>query len=171
MVGLAALVVSICAVAVSIYEASLERQHARAEAWPHVELTIGVSSQSTRIAVENSGLGPAAIEAIAVRYDGQPVEGWSRLLPLLFGRQPDSYQISGIEGRVLRAGSELVILEVPAQYVPQDIMARLPRTSVTVCYRSVFEEYWQLVIPKLVGASSWNAVNGCGEAAAKPTSF
>ena len=59
--AIAALVVSVCAVGVSIYEAALQRQHARAEAWPHVELEISVSSEMTQISVVNSDLGPAAI--------------------------------------------------------------------------------------------------------------
>jgi hypothetical protein len=171
LVALAALAVSVCAVAVSVYEASLQRQHARAEAWPHVELTITVSSERAQIAVRNSGLGPAAIEHVAVQVDGRPASGWTTVLPELLGRQPDAYHVSSLTGRVLRAGDEFALVEVPGRLLPADIMTRLPRLSMRICYRSVFDERWELVVPRLIDAGDWHEVDRCPAARQQGITF
>jgi hypothetical protein len=42
-IAVAALVVSVSAVAVGLYEARLQRTHDRAEVWPHVEISTFVT--------------------------------------------------------------------------------------------------------------------------------
>jgi hypothetical protein len=168
LVALGALVVSVCAVAVSIYEASLERQHARAAAWPHVELTTNVSPAGVKITALNSGIGPATLDSVDVRVDGRPAAAWEDVFARVLVKQPESYSLTSITGRVLRPGDELVVVQVPADVVPTDVMARLASVGVTICYSSVFQEHWRLTIPQLVGASQVDQVGACGRVESRP---
>jgi len=54
-VAVAALIVSVSAVAVGIYEAALQRAHDRAEVWPHVELSTYITPKGAALFVENTG--------------------------------------------------------------------------------------------------------------------
>jgi hypothetical protein len=165
LVALAALFVSVCAVAVSMYEAWLDRQQAKASVWPHVELTISISGRGATITVLNSGIGPASLDAVEVRVDGRPASGWPDVFARLLDKPPDNFSVTSITGRVLRAGDEIAMLALPPDVLPGDIMARLPNIGVEICYRSVFDERWILRVPKLVGASAWRTVSSCGAAA------
>jgi hypothetical protein len=133
LVALGALVVSVCAVVVSIYEASLERHHARAAVWPHVELTTNVSPAGVKITVLNSGIGPATLDTVDVRVDGRPAAAWDDVFARVLVRQPESYSVTSIRGRVLRPGDELVVVQMPADIVPPDVMAHLASVGVTIC--------------------------------------
>jgi hypothetical protein len=51
-IAAAALVVSVSAVVVGLYETSLQRHHDRAEVWPHVEIATFTGDQGTTVTVE-----------------------------------------------------------------------------------------------------------------------
>src|SRR2546425_6810638 len=53
-IAVAALVVSISAVAIGLYEAQLQRAHDRAEVWPHVEISTFVTPKGASLFVENT---------------------------------------------------------------------------------------------------------------------
>ena len=65
-IAVAALIVSVSAVAVGLYEAQLQRAHDRAEVWPHVEISTYTTPQGASLFVENTGIGPAIIKSIVV---------------------------------------------------------------------------------------------------------
>jgi hypothetical protein len=171
LVGLAALAVSVCAVTVSIYEASLERQHARAAAWPHVELTMTVSPAGMKIEIGNSGIGPAAVDSIQFSVDGRVAGRWTDVFTRLLERMPERYNVTTVTGRVLRPGDTIPLLELPPDVIPADIMTRLPHVAARICYRSVFDERWLLTIDKLTGNSQWTSTSSCPPQASAAVSF
>lgn len=86
-IAVAALVISISAVAVGLYEAALQRRHDRAEVWPHVEITTYTSPTGATLSVENSSIGPALIKSI-VTVDGRRAHDWKDVLTTLLGHAP-----------------------------------------------------------------------------------
>src|SRR3982751_1653555 len=79
-IAVAALVVSISAVVVGLYEASLQRAHDRAEVWPHLEISTFTSSSGASISLVNNGIGPAIIKSVVVTVDGKPQRVWHDVL-------------------------------------------------------------------------------------------
>jgi two-component system, cell cycle sensor histidine kinase and response regulator CckA len=75
-IAVAALVVSVSAVAVGLYEARLQRTHDRAEVWPHVEISTFVTPTGASLSVDNTGLGPAIIKSVVVTVDGKARSNW-----------------------------------------------------------------------------------------------
>lgn len=48
MIGLAAILLSLCGLFISLYEASLIRRQQRASAWPHVEVSPSLSANAVQ---------------------------------------------------------------------------------------------------------------------------
>jgi hypothetical protein len=71
-VAIAALTVSLSALGVGVYEANLQRQHDRAEVWPHVEIELFADASGAKLQAENTGLGPAVVQSIEVILLGLP---------------------------------------------------------------------------------------------------
>src|SRR5205823_10620728 len=88
-IALTALVVSLSAVAVGIYEASLQRAHDRAEVWPHLELSTYAMPTGAELRLENSGIGPAIVHSIVVSVDGRPQHNWAEVVEAITGKHPN----------------------------------------------------------------------------------
>ncbi len=162
-VAVAALVVSISAVVVGMYEAALQRKHDRAEVWPRVELTTYTSVNGASIFVENTGIGPALIKSIAVTVDGKRAHNWPEVLAALLGHEPAApVSNSTVAEHALRAGDKVMIVGVPNIDMPNPFWKTVGRVGLTICYSSVFEEYWVLR-DSAVGNSRtrWEPATGC----------
>lgn len=85
-IAVAALVVSISAVVVGIYEASLQRAHDRAEVWPHLELETFITPEDASLYLENTGIGPAVVQSVDVAVDGRRRRNWEEVVRALVGR-------------------------------------------------------------------------------------
>src|ERR1041385_2375768 len=85
--SLAAGVGAMCAVAVSLYQASLARQQQRASAWPYLAQSDSYipGHPYTRM-VDNEGVGPARVRSFTVLVDDQPVTTWGAAVRALTGR-------------------------------------------------------------------------------------
>jgi hypothetical protein len=164
-IAIAALVVSVSAVAVGVYEAALQRAHDRAEVWPHVEVGTFTTPTDATVYVENTGVGPAVINSIVFTVDGKPRKNWEDLVPAWLEKgAPSHFSHSTLTTHSLRAGDKVVVLDLPKNAIPDGFWDHIHRVGVTVCYRSVFDEYWLMSQPELGGAKvSWTAVSRCPE--------
>lgn len=162
-IALAALVVSLSAVAVGIYEASLQRAHDRAEVWPHVEVGTFTTPTDATVYLENTGVGPAVINSIVVSVDGKPRRSWEEVVTALFGdAAPARFGHATVLDHSLRAGDKVVLLDLSAASVA-GFWDQIHRVGITVCYASVFGEHWVLAGPKLGGGKiDWTTVARCG---------
>lgn len=170
-VGLAALLVSVCAVIVSIYGAALDRQAARASVWPHVELSLSVGDTGAIFDLMNTGVGPAQIHFIQFTVSGRPADGWRTVFAAILDKAPTAYAISTASERVLPAGGQIRLLHLPREALPPDFMTRLTRIGARICYGSAFDERWQLDIPRLTGRSKTSDVMQCPAAAGDALPF
>jgi hypothetical protein len=159
-IAIAALVVSLSAVVVGIYEASLQRTHDRAEVWPHVEVSTYTSPKLLSVSVLNTGIGPALVRYVMVSVDDKPSVDWRRVLATLLDTAPPGFNVSTIGDRSMRAGETQPVIEIPTDQLPSGFLKQIARVSVTICYSSVFSEYWTMTT-HLTGRSSWNPAAKC----------
>lgn len=159
MIGLSAVLLSLCGLFISIYETSLIRQEQRASVWPHVEIGPSYHEDTVSVHVSNSGIGPARLRAAAVKYRDDPKESWAELL-----------QDAEIEDRIdgdpegLEVYRDLINDSVLPPASPLDDIFRISVTEedtasqaflrafrheieegnvdVSICYCSVYEECW-----------------------------
>lgn len=160
MIGLSAVVLSVCGLFVSIYETSLVRQEQRASVWPRVEVGSSFSDDRVRIHVRNTGVGPARVRAAAVIHAGDTLGDWTDMLR---GVADEEIELRGrtyslINGRVLPPEPEReVIFEIEEDEVvaPDGLLDSLQRSvldgsvDVTVCYCSVYDECWNSALQGL----------------------
>ncbi len=153
LVALVALAIGLCSLLLGFYEAGLQRHHARAAVWPHLEILIDNTGPDASIRVRNSGIGPAVIEDMVVTVDQQPMRSWQEVVSKTLAPMPPYFQTGTLTDRVLRAGDEVTLLAVPLKDLPPDLTNRVARVGLTIVYSSVFDEHWRLDLPVLTGKS------------------
>lgn len=75
LVGLSAVLLSVCGLVFSIYETSIMREEQYASVWPCVEIGPSFGGEDVKIWIQNTGVGPAKVRSAAVQYDGIVKEG------------------------------------------------------------------------------------------------
>jgi hypothetical protein len=153
IVSLSAVLLSVCGLFISMYEASLIREQQRASVWPNVEVGPSLGSDTLKIFVDNTGIGPARIKSASVIYKGEVKKNWPDLIRSFeFDEQDVSDYQSLINGRVLPPSSdekELVFrVASTSQDMDQNLAYKLSnairnkRLNVKLCYCSVYDECW-----------------------------
>jgi hypothetical protein len=160
-IAVAALVVSVSAVVVGLYEAALQRRHDRAEVWPHVEISTFIVPQGAAVRLDNTGIGPALVKSITVSVDGKSQHSWEEALTTLYGHEPPPHSSSTVTEHALRAGDQITIVGVGAKDLPTNFWKWIGRVKVSVCYSSVFAESWRVTDNYLGGSSTWESVANC----------
>lgn len=163
MIALSAVVLSVCGLFVATYETQLLRQHQRASVWPHVEVQPSLATDRVRLMVQNTGVGPARIQAATLTINGQQQDGWEDMILYALDEPAavNAYQ-SLINGRVLPAGSAqetifTVGLEdggAASTLVPvlrNEILEG--NLDIELCYCSVYEDCWTTSMQDIVRRS------------------
>jgi hypothetical protein len=159
-IALAALVVSLTAVIVGVYEAALQRAHDRAEVWPHLELSTWIGDSLVSVRLDNTGLGPGVVKFVEVRVDGKPERNWKEALRALYGHEPPRSSSATTVEHALRPGDRVTLFALPMKGVQQDFWPWIGRVSVQVCYASIFDSFW-MVTDTMGKSNRWEDVRHC----------
>jgi hypothetical protein len=144
-VAVAALIVSLSALGVGVYEASLQRDHDRAEVWPNLEVEVFAGNDGAKIQAENTGLGPAVVQSIAVSVDGHPQHSWPGVLAALTGDSVAVYDNHTVYRHSIRPGDRVSLFGLAPQSMPASFWNQMKRVVIAICYRSVFDQRWLVV--------------------------
>ncbi|MFT3973629.1 MAG: hypothetical protein QM699_09325 [Amaricoccus sp.] len=156
------IIVSLCAIGLTVFQAMTTRRHARLSVQPRLEWRIeqDTRSETFEVSVVNVGLGPAILRAVAITVDGDP----KRLADLAacdavsaaLGRAPQDFDATCFvqSTRARRAGRRRT------GALPERARARAPghgrrrpadrlyrRFAVTGRYCSFYEECWPIETP------------------------
>jgi hypothetical protein len=164
-IAVAALIVSISAVAVGLYEAALQRHHDRAEVWPHPEIQVFTKQTGAAIMLENTGIGPAIVQTAVVTVDGRPQHNWSDVLRALNGIEPSPFSNFSTVQHGLRPGDRLPMIDMPVADTPRDFWKSIARVGVSICYSSVFDQHWVVESKRLGGPNVWRDAARCPDQA------
>lgn len=160
-IAVAALVVSISAVVVGVYEASLQRHHDMAEVWPHLEIGVFTNSKGANVILLSTGIGPAIVQSARVTVDGQLRHDWNAVLRTLNNREPGYFENYSVVGHGLRPGDQVTMIGMSPGDQPANFWTAMARVGVQVCYRSVFDEFWIVESKSLGHGITWNQVANC----------
>ena len=152
MVGVSAILVGVCALAVSLYETRLMREEQRAAVIPLMELsrsyyqgTVDTPEKSSRLLLqaENVGIGPARIMDFHVTVDGVPRNSWNAAMQALLDRnEPIAYGQSTINGRTIPPDRSVTMFNLSDTHLTFDIIAEFDRLDFEACFCSIFNECW-----------------------------
>lgn len=152
LVGGSAVLIGVCALAVSLYEASLMREEQRASVIPLVELSRSYNwgpsddpSQNARLTLqaENVGIGPARIADFKVTVDGVARKSWREAMQALLNTDgPVRYGQSTINGRTIPPDRTVTMFNLGDVELTRDIIEEFERLDFEACFCSIFDECW-----------------------------
>ncbi|WP_340102667.1 hypothetical protein [Rhodohalobacter sp. 8-1] len=160
MIALSAVVLSVCGLFISMYEASLIREQQRASVWPNVEIQPSIRNDTLKIFVVNSGIGPARIMKTSVMLEGEVKDNWGDVMSdFTFQRNETSDYQSLIQGSVLppNSGQQMIFRIASNESDPQSNLAiQMGRSilqedlNISICYCSVYDECWTTQLSYLI---------------------
>ena len=151
LVGASAVVIGVCALAVSLYETSLMREEQRAAVMPILELSRSYNLQTSEesgptrlwLQAQNVGIGPARVEEFRVTVDGAPQLTWDAAFRELIGHDaPISYGQSTINGRTIPADRLVTMMKLNDGELAARLLSEFDRLDFEACFCSIFEECW-----------------------------
>lgn len=158
--ALAAGLVSISALSVSIYEAYLQRQEQRISVWPILEHWTSFSDDEFSIFVANKGIGPAVIHDLKVLVKGIEMQSWNDVFFPTLGDDANRFSQSLLIGNVMSPGDASPIVSYSraasaAWQTSKDI-------TIYICYCSVFNDCWKYQVYDLVaGRPAREPISSC----------
>ena len=140
-----AIIISLAAMFISIYEANIMKSQQTSMVWPYLDMSQQYSNDGFAIEISNKGTGPAIITSVQVDYNGLPVESMEILMDSLNPNRTFGYDIlrnSTIGNQVFMSGEKLVVFGLPYNEETRIVQNNLGKIRIRVGYKSVLEEHW-----------------------------
>jgi hypothetical protein len=170
VLGVTALLVGAGSLFIIVYQTALMREQQKASALPYVMLGMQVNNERSYVFARNTGIGPALIEDVVVRYQGRELR--QDPYEFLLDVRPESVKNDGLSvdklmpGRLVPAGEWINMLgsegngqqmagtlldvfdigEVPqAWYDERGIPKSGPdKAIIEITYQSVYGDRWRV---------------------------
>ena len=153
LVGVSAVLIGLCALAVSLYETRLMRSEQRSAVLPLLELSRSyyatdyeedAASWRLSLQAENVGIGPARVLDFRVLVDGEPHATWADAMRALLGRDAlVMYGQSTINGRTIPPDRLVTMFDLNNTELARELVAEFERIDFEACDCSVFDECWE----------------------------
>jgi len=146
-VAITAIVLSICALLVSVLEVSAIRDEQRIQVWPYIDLASRYNSEGFFIEATNKGIGPARVRSLEMFLDDEPVDDLDSMIVQVLGKKNafsyDVYKSSNPSRSVLSPGDMSTLFSVPWTPQTRQLTENMSGTfSLTLCYCSVYDDCW-----------------------------
>jgi len=157
LIAVAALLMSMMALFVSIYEARiLKAQHKimvsqeRTSVWPYVDGNLTYQYADKVLidyVLENKGIGPSRIGQMDLWVNGQPISDYATLRELVNAYFPDSILVDlslvDMENQILSPSEQVQTLSLQFERFKGDVeLVRNFSVNYEVCYCSIYDECW-----------------------------
>lgn len=159
-IAISAIVISLISLSVAIHHGRVQQRLVAANSWPFLTWKssndFGCDLQTFSFSILNSGVGPAVLKRLVVRYDGKPVRGWVELLQECCGVKRD-FTVNDIASIGFAGGDHPKGVVRARESVLLISLARLPenpriweqlgaarlKLSFDACYCSIIGECWR----------------------------
>ncbi|MEN3369609.1 MAG: hypothetical protein V7609_1752 [Verrucomicrobiota bacterium] len=146
IMSVSAIVAAIAAVAVSAYEARINREYQRISVWPRVQqANTFVPGDPYQRVVSNVGVGPALIRSVQISVDGVTRRTWGEVSKALIGKPLPGHIYSSLHaGAVVLPNKDITVLKIAPSPEAESFweQTQTPRLSIRICYSSLFGECW-----------------------------
>ncbi len=147
---LAALIISVLALIVSLYETDLLRTQQEAMVWPYLRVDEKYNNEGFGLTASNNGTGPAIITSVEVIYNGKAVYNFAELADAMFPKLDVGYSVintSSVNKTVFRNGEERSMFFIPWTDEIRKEFENLNELTIKIAYKSVLEESWLYEYP------------------------
>jgi hypothetical protein len=171
--AIAATVVALLALSVSLWQGIISREHNRLSVKPHLDIAwIGDTTGNGGIRIDNAGIGPAEILKFEIIIDGKhnidwDKESWETIIHELWPQQHGKrkpYYVLLRPGDVLKEGRVLYLLKFCSS--DDGSFCPMKRLSVRIEYQSIYGERFQVK----ANASDHPYFQSCDESITFPSS-
>jgi len=145
--AIAAVVVGLAALTVSVWTTLLARRHYRLSVTPHVRVDFSYApGQPFTVTLSNRGIGPAVIKGMRAWIDGQPVSSpqTAGLVEALrtAGLGGEFYAFNFWEGDALSPGEEKILIQATIDEdgvkTTEELRVALARVGMTIQYETMY---------------------------------
>ena len=140
-----AIIISLFAMFISLYEANIMKSQQSAMVWPYLDLSQQFNNDGFAIEISNKGTGPAIITSVQVDYNGIPVENIDVLMDSLNPNRTFDYDIlrnSTVGNQVFMSGEKRIIFGLQYNDETWVVQRNLGKIRIRIGYKSVLEEHW-----------------------------
>lgn len=152
VIALTAIVLSLCALFVSVLEVSSIRSEQRMGVWPYIDLSTSFNGEGFQVSATNKGIGPARVRSIRMTLGGREIDNLDTMILDVLGPDKafsyDVYRASNPTGSVLSPDEESNLFSVPWTDASRELVENLGDFSVELCYCSVYDDCWLAVMNK-----------------------
>ena len=172
IVSLSAMAVGIGSLCIIVYQTQLMRQAQHASVLPYLTVALMANDQGTSLLLGNTGIGPALIDEVRIRYKGREIVADPS--DFYTGLRPNSKIPLGVDkvlpGRLIPAGASIRMLEsnVGRQELLKDLLdlfeiAEVPRSwyvnagasgtekaVIEITFKSVYGDRWRIRSDRMV---------------------
>lgn len=145
--ALAAVIVSFCALFVSLYQTRIMRSEQATSLWPYLTVAIDNRADEFGIVVLNLGVGPAIVRSARVAGSQGLVKTWNEAIK---AAEPDAkiqyYTESLLNQWVFPAGSRQRVVVIPNDESTAAIRDYLTNATIDLCYCSLLDECWTISV-------------------------
>lgn len=144
IVAASAVLISVCALFVSIVQTNLQRKQSYAAAWPYLEISTDMLDNQFLFLVRNKGAGPAIIKKVRLTYQGKTYDSMVTLAKEITGTQDTflAYYYDRLDKRVVAAGETIQYLLLPNPANAIQFNNAMPDIHLSVAYASVYDQLW-----------------------------
>ena len=147
-IGLTALIVSVCALFVSIRQSKMMKIQQEAMLYPHLIFESGYSGEGFRLTVRNSGTGIAMVKSVEVSCRDHFFTGWEEIFDYFL---PEGHQVgwnvvgaSTITESVLIPGEMVTVFRTPWNPETRVLVDSLGELNFKIQYGSLLEDHWEI---------------------------
>ncbi len=140
-----ALLISLVAMFISIYEANIQKSQQTSMVWPYLDMTQIRDNDGFRVELSNKGTGPAIITSVQVDYNSAAVENIDVLMDSLNPNRTFGYDLlinSTIGNQVMMSGEKRTAFGLPHNEESKIVFDNLEKVRLRIAYKSVLEEHW-----------------------------
>ncbi len=158
LISIIALVLSIGAFGVALYEANILKQQQeimlsqqKASIWPYLKIKQGLSvnelSVQSSIGIENKGLGPASISDYKLTINGDVVASYTdglKIVKEILQREDVIFSLASDPG-IIASGEvhEFLKIFIPDPTVSLTVISQI-ELELELCYCSVYNDCWMV---------------------------
>lgn len=150
ILSIIAIVISLSALGVSVFEVTSLKDQQKASVWPYLEVSSSYSGEGFEVTVTNKGIGPALLGDVVLTHEGENITSTDELDALIvesIGAERafsyDTYRARNASNSVLAPGEEVVLFGVPWTTDTRAFIEVVGQsTTANGCYCSVYDDCW-----------------------------
>ncbi|WP_395377424.1 hypothetical protein [Marinicella sp. W31] len=147
LVAASAVVISLCALIISIQEVRIMRSQQKAAMFPYLSISKSYNSEGFGMLIYNNGNGLAKIESYQISYQGKTIHDWvdglNTLAPEAKNINYNIVKTSGdIHNEMIVPGAEINLIFMDWTAETRQLEKKFHDIQVRVCYSSLLDESW-----------------------------